>query len=65
GGGIPKEIINNIFDPFFTTKEVGKGTGLGLDITQRIIQQHKGSIKVHSENGNTTFEICIPIKKES
>ncbi len=62
GGGIPKEIINNIFDPFFTTKEIGKGTGLGLDITHRIIQQHNGSIKVHSENGNTTFEICIPIK---
>ena len=62
GGGIPKEIINQIFDPFFTTKEIGKGTGLGLDITHRIIQQHKGSIKVNSENGSTTFEICIPIK---
>ena len=65
GGGIPKEIINNIFDPFFTTKEIGKGTGLGLDITHRIIQQHNGSIKVHSENGQTTFEICIPIKIKS
>ncbi|WP_338764016.1 ATP-binding protein [Bernardetia sp. ABR2-2B] len=65
GGGIPKEIINNIFDPFFTTKEVGKGTGLGLDITHRIIQQHKGSIKVNSENGQTIFEICIPIKQQS
>ncbi len=62
GGGISKEIINNIFDPFFTTKEIGKGTGLGLDITHRIIQQHNGSIKVHSENGQTTFEICIPVK---
>ncbi|WP_375561382.1 ATP-binding protein [Bernardetia sp. OM2101] len=65
GGGIPKEIINNIFDPFFTTKEIGKGTGLGLDITHRIIQQHKGSIKVNSENGQTTFEVCIPINGQS
>ena len=65
GGGIPKEIIDNIFDPFFTTKEVGKGTGLGLDITHRIIRQHKGSIKVHSENGQTTFEICLPIENKN
>ena len=61
GPGIPKNIQQNIFAPFFTTKEMGKGTGLGLDVVSRIMLQHNGSVKVVSEPGATEFEICIPI----
>lgn len=62
GPGIPPEIRNRIFDPFFTTKEIGKGTGMGLDITDRIIRQHKGSVKVNSEPGHTQFIVSLPIQ---
>jgi signal transduction histidine kinase len=61
GPGIPEEIKSRIFDPFFTTKEIGKGTGLGLDVVTRIVQQHEGNIKVNSEPGKTVFEVCFPI----
>ena len=61
GVGIPPEIISRIFDPFFTTKKVGEGTGIGLDLVQRIIKHHNGDIKVHSKPGRTEFLICIPI----
>lgn len=61
GPGIPQDIQNKIFDPFFTTKDVGKGSGLGLDIVQRIISNHNGDIKLISEPGNTRFEICLPV----
>jgi signal transduction histidine kinase len=61
GPGIPEEIRSQIFDPFFTTKEMGKGTGMGLEVVQRIVNQHNGSIKVNSEPGRTTFVVCFPI----
>lgn len=61
GTGIPAEIKDRIFDPFFTTKAIGKGTGLGLDVVTRIIQQHSGAIKINSVPGRTTFTICFPI----
>jgi signal transduction histidine kinase len=61
GPGIPDEIMNKIFDPFFTTKEVGKGTGLGLDVVTRIVKQHNGSIKVNSKPGKTAFIVEFPI----
>jgi signal transduction histidine kinase len=61
GPGIPEEIKSRIFDPFFTTKEMGKGTGMGLEVVQRIIRQHNGSIKVTSEPGKTEFIVCFPI----
>ncbi len=60
GKGISEEIKNRIFDPFFTTKPIGKGTGLGLDIVQKIVNQHNGSLKVDSEVGKTEFMICLP-----
>ncbi|WP_235298157.1 ATP-binding protein [Portibacter marinus] len=61
GKGIDKEHLNRIFDPFFTTKGVGEGTGMGLEMVNRIIKQHEGKIKVESEPGKTKFEITIPI----
>lgn len=61
GPGIPAEIQSRIYDPFFTTKEPGKGTGLGLDTTRRIVgQRHGGTIKVYSQPGDTRFEVRLP-----
>ena len=63
GGGIPKDVLPKIFDPFFTTKEIGKGTGMGLSISYKIIQQHGGRILVDSEQGaGTVFSILLPIR---
>jgi signal transduction histidine kinase len=61
GTGIPEDIKQNIFAPFFTTKEMGKGSGLGLDVVSRIMLQHNGEVKVTSEPGATEFEICLPV----
>lgn len=62
GSGIPTEIQSRIFEPFFTSKTVGKGTGLGLDISRRIIvQEHKGNIRFESAPGNTNFQVRLPI----
>ncbi len=61
GHGIPDDVITHIFEPFYTTKEMGKGTGLGLDIVMKVIRQHQGEINVVSKPGDTTFEICLPI----
>ena len=62
GPGVPAEIRDRIFEPFFTTKGVGEGTGLGLDISWRIVvNKHHGDLKVESEPGNTRFQVCLPI----
>jgi len=62
GSGIPKENLNRVFDPFFTTKDVGKGTGLGLNVAYNIIKKHHGKIDVKSDVGKgTTFTIKIPV----
>ncbi len=61
GCGIAPENLNKIFDPFYTTKEVGKGTGLGMNIAYNIIKKHHGTIQVDSELcRGTTFTIRIP-----
>ncbi len=60
GPGLPDEIRSRIFDPFFTTKPVGMGTGLGLDIVQRLVQQNDGHIEVTSEPGRTEFRVTLP-----
>jgi len=66
GPGIPAEIRNRIFDPFFTTKPIGEGTGLGLDITWRIVvKKHNGDLRVESEPGNTVFKIVLPIDPDA
>ncbi|MEW7291071.1 ATP-binding protein [Aquimarina sp. 2304DJ70-9] len=61
GKGITEEHLTKIFDPFFTTKSIGKGTGMGLEVVQRIINQHNGDIEVTSKKGKTTFTVCLPI----
>jgi signal transduction histidine kinase len=62
GSGIPAEIKDRIFEPFFTTKPVGQGTGLGLDISWRIVvTRHHGDLRVESEPGNTRFFVRLPI----
>jgi len=60
GAGMTKETLENMFNPFFTTKS--GGTGLGMAVTQRIIEEHGGEIQVESEKGKgTTFRIFIPL----
>lgn len=61
GCGIPPEIQARIFEPFFTTKPAGEGSGLGLNISQKIIDKHQGRIEVDSQPGQTTFKIWLPI----
>ena len=61
GPGIPEEMQSQVFDPFFTTKDMGKGTGLGLDVVTRIVRQHNGTVKLTSVPGNTEFTVCFPM----
>jgi signal transduction histidine kinase len=62
GSGVPPEITARIFEPFFTTKPVGEGTGLGLDISWRIVvKKHHGDIRVESEPGDTWFLVRLPL----
>ncbi len=65
GMGIPKDILPYVFQPFFTTKPGGKGTGLGLAVAKRIIEDHGGKIGVESEEGKgTQVTIDLPLYKE-
>jgi signal transduction histidine kinase len=62
GPGMPEHVKQRIFEPFFTTKAVGKGTGLGLSIVYSIIENHKGTLEVLTEEGQgTSFIISLPI----
>jgi signal transduction histidine kinase len=62
GPGIPADIQSRIFEPFFTTKPVGEGTGLGLDISWRIIvNSPHGDLKVESVPGDTRFRVRLPL----
>jgi signal transduction histidine kinase len=61
GKGIPPEILPKIFEPFFTTKPAGEGSGLGLDIVNKIIEKHQGKIEVESVPGKTAFTVSLPI----
>lgn len=62
GDGIPADVLERIWEPFYTTKPPGSGTGLGLDVVQRIVAQHEGRVDVASETGRTTFTVCLPIE---
>ena len=62
GPGVPPEIRNRIFEPFFTTKPVGEGTGLGLDISWRIVvNKHHGDLSLESSPGDTRFRVHLPV----
>ncbi len=61
GRGMPPEVIARAFEAFFTTKDVGKGTGLGLDIARRIVDRHGGVIGIESRPGQTIIRVRIPI----
>lgn len=62
GPGIPPDQQARIFDAFFTTKPVGEGTGLGLDIAQRIVIRHHGELRLESEPGDTRFQVILPMR---
>ena len=62
GPGIADDVLAHVFEPFFTTKEVGKGTGLGLDISRRIVvEHHGGEIDVQSEPGASVVRVRLPL----
>jgi signal transduction histidine kinase len=62
GPGVPENIRHRIFEPFFTTKPFGEGTGLGLDISYRIVvNKHHGDLRVVSEPGDTRFRVLLPV----
>jgi len=66
GPGISAEHKQRIFEPFFTTKPVGEGTGLGLDISWRIVvDRHHGDLRVESEPGNTRFQVLLPLTEQA
>jgi signal transduction histidine kinase len=61
GPGVPEGLRSRVFEPFFTTKDIGKGTGLGLDIAWRIVVgRHGGTITLHSDPGDTRFVVVLP-----
>jgi signal transduction histidine kinase len=64
GTGMPPEVLENIFEPFFTHSRSGKGTGLGLTISHRIITGHGGEIEANSDgvNQGSTFTVRLPLQ---
>jgi signal transduction histidine kinase len=61
GSGITPEVLAHLFEPFYTTKPLGEGSGLGLDIARRIVQEHGGRLEVSSEPGRTEFTTWLPV----
>ncbi|MGH3357869.1 MAG: sensor histidine kinase [Nocardioidaceae bacterium] len=65
GPGMPPEVAERVFEAFYTTKDVGKGTGLGLDIARRIVEErHGGTITVGSRPDGTTMRVCLPVQAD-
>jgi signal transduction histidine kinase len=66
GPGVPPELRQRVFEPFFTTKPVGEGTGLGLDISYRIVvNRHGGDIGLVSNPGDTRFQVRLPLTESA
>jgi signal transduction histidine kinase len=66
GPGIPEELRRRVFEPFFTTKPVGQGTGLGLDVSWRIVvKRHGGDLRVTSKPGDTRFQVLLPLTESA
>ncbi|WP_353950344.1 ATP-binding protein [Knoellia sp. S7-12] len=66
GPGMPADVQARAFEPFYTTKDVGKGTGLGLDISRRIVvQRHSGDISIDSRPGQTSMRVSLPVGGQS
>jgi signal transduction histidine kinase len=66
GPGMPPQVADRAFEPFFTTKDVGRGTGLGLDIAQRIVvERHAGTITIDSRPGETVVRVRLPLRRTS
>lgn len=64
GPGVPADVLPKLFQPYFTTKGVGEGTGLGLPLAHKTVEQrHGGSIRVLSEPGSTTFRVTLPVAR--
>ncbi|GAA0799250.1 ATP-binding protein [Spirilliplanes yamanashiensis] len=64
GPGVPEELRKRVFEPFFTTKPVGAGTGLGLDISYRIVvNRHGGDLRLESAPGDTRFQVRLPVSE--
>ena len=64
GRGIPKEIAHKILQPFFTTKDVGSGTGIGLSISNGIVEGHGGRLYLDESSPNTAFIVELPKSRE-
>ena len=66
GSGMSHEVQDHAFEPFFTTKDVGKGTGLGLDISRRIVvDRHGGEITIDAQPGETVLRVRLPRRRTS
>ena len=61
GSGIAPEVLAHLFEPFYTTKPPGEGSGLGLDIARRIVQEHGGRLEARSAAGRTEFAVWLPV----
>jgi signal transduction histidine kinase len=63
GPGVAPEVAKRIFEPFFTTKPVGQGTGLGLDVSWRVVvSRHHGDLQLQSHPGDTRFQVRLPLR---
>jgi signal transduction histidine kinase len=63
GPGVPEDLKRRVFEPFFTTKGVGQGTGLGLDVSYRVVvNRHGGDLRVVSKPGDTHFQVRLPLR---